>query len=112
MTFEGMSTRAAACMGLALLGLSSDSAHAQVITEFSAGITAGASLTGITAGPDGNLWFAEEAGDRIGRITTGAAIAPPGSSASVPTLQPWALWLLGLLLIVTASVVLRTQSMN
>jgi hypothetical protein len=30
---------------------------------------------GITAGPDGNLWFTEFIGDRIGRITTGAVPA-------------------------------------
>ena len=40
-----------------------------VVTEFSAGITAGAQPVGITAGPDGNLWFTEYSGDRIGRIT-------------------------------------------
>ena len=28
-------------------------------------------LLGITAGPDGALWFTEWLGDRIGRITTG-----------------------------------------
>ena len=30
---------------------------------------------GIVAGPDGALWFTEENGNRIGRITTGGAIA-------------------------------------
>lgn len=29
---------------------------------------------GITTGPDGNVWFTEENGNRIGRITTGGAI--------------------------------------
>ena len=29
---------------------------------------------GIAAGPDGNVWFTEENGNRIGRITTGGAI--------------------------------------
>ena len=38
-----------------------------VITEYSSGLTAGA-LGGIAAGPDGNLWFTELTGDRIGRI--------------------------------------------
>src|ERR1700687_4314651 len=58
----------AVCLGFALLGLSSGAARAQVVTEFSAGITAGADLRAITAGPDGNLWFAEFA-NKIGRIT-------------------------------------------
>ena len=59
----------ASCLGFALLGVSSGAAQAQVITEFSTGITASASPFGITAGPDGNLWFAEFGGSRIGRIT-------------------------------------------
>ncbi len=28
----------------------------------------------ITAGPDGNLWFTERNGNKIGRITTGGVI--------------------------------------
>ena len=28
-----------------------------------------ANLKGITAGPDGNLWFAESGSNKIGRIT-------------------------------------------
>jgi IPTL-CTERM motif len=76
-----------------------------VVTEFA--ISDGANPVGITAGPDGALWFTEQSGNRIGRITTGAGTAPPGSATSIPTLQPWALGLLGLLLIVTAGVVLR-----
>src|SRR4029434_7383036 len=55
---------------LASLCLLSGSAWAQVVTEFSTGITAGAAPFGITAGPDGNLWFTEQQLDRIGRITT------------------------------------------
>src|SRR5271154_730258 len=42
-----------------------------VITEFAAGISAGAGLDGITSGPDGALWFTEATINRIGRITTG-----------------------------------------
>ncbi len=30
--------------------------------------------TGIAAGPDGNLWFTESDGNRIGRITPGGTI--------------------------------------
>lgn len=59
----------AVCLGFALLGLSSGAAQAQVVTELSAGITAGAQPIGITAGPDGNLWFTEFNGNRIGRIS-------------------------------------------
>lgn len=57
------------CM-LASLCLLSGGAWAQVVTEFSAGISGSPLL--ITAGPDGNLWFTEQGGNRIGRITTGA----------------------------------------
>src|ERR1700730_2683445 len=57
------------CFVFVLLGLSSGVAQAQLVTEFSAGITAGSYPFGITTGPDGNLWFTEEIGNRIGRIT-------------------------------------------
>ena len=56
-------------MGLSLLGLCTGAARAQVVTEYSTGITAGAQPYGITAGPEGNIWFAERNGNRIGRIT-------------------------------------------
>jgi hypothetical protein len=39
-----------------------------VVTEFSTGISAGAGVVDITAGPDGNLWFTEVP-NKIGRIT-------------------------------------------
>jgi hypothetical protein len=57
-----------------------------VVTEFSAGMAP----YYITAGPDGNLWFTEASfPGRIGRITTGAVIAPPTivksfGAASIP----------------------------
>lgn len=35
----------------------------------SAGITPHSGLEGITAGPDGNLWFTEQVPGKIGRIT-------------------------------------------
>ena len=69
-------------LGLAALGLGSALAQAQVITEFSAGITA-ASTSGIAAGPDGNLWFTEEGNDQIGRITPLGAVTEFGSGISV-----------------------------
>jgi len=40
------------------------------ITEFPIP-TAKSGPNGITAGPDGNLWFTEEAGNKIGQITSG-----------------------------------------
>jgi streptogramin lyase len=39
------------------------------ITEFSTGISANSGPNGITAGPDGNVWFTEATTDRVGRIT-------------------------------------------
>ncbi|MCU1375277.1 MAG: putative antibiotic hydrolase, partial [Actinomycetia bacterium] len=41
------------------------------ITEFSAGITAGARPNSIALGPDNNLWFTESQGRRIGVVTPG-----------------------------------------
>ena len=43
--------------------------------------TAGSGLVGITAGPDGNLWFTEQNASKIGRITTAGAI----TEFAVPT---------------------------
>ena len=60
--------RPVVCVGFVLFGLSSGAAQAQVITEFNADITPSSAPYGITAGPDGNLWFTEIF-DRIGRIT-------------------------------------------
>ena len=53
---------------------SGESLPTGVVTEFSAGITAGAHPSEITVGPDGNLWFTEEDGNRIGRITPGGVV--------------------------------------
>src|SRR5438874_556995 len=41
----------------------------------------------IAAGPDGNLWFTEYSGNKIGRITTGGVITefPIPTGVSVPT---------------------------
>lgn len=44
------------------------------ITFFSDGITPGSLLSAVTAGPDGNLWFSEYGGDRVGRITTDGVV--------------------------------------
>src|SRR5436309_13520077 len=59
---------------LASLGFLAGGAGAQIITEFSAGISAGAGLANIIAGPDGNLWFTEANIDRIGRITPSGVV--------------------------------------
>ncbi|HYK42600.1 MAG TPA: hypothetical protein VE007_09425 [Thermoanaerobaculia bacterium] len=47
-------------------------AGAQTISEIP--LAQGSSPAGITAGPDGNIWFVEEHGDRIGRLTPGGAL--------------------------------------
>jgi virginiamycin B lyase len=55
------------------------------VIEYSAGITAGAGPLGITSGPDGNLWFTESTGDRIGRITTAGVVNEfPLSAGAAP----------------------------
>ena len=59
---------------LASLGFLASGAGAQMITEFSTGITAGAGPTGITTGPDGNLWFTEATIGQIGRITPAGVV--------------------------------------
>jgi streptogramin lyase len=49
-------------------------AHAASVMEFSTGITAGSGPAGIVAGADGNLWFTEAVGNRIGRITPSGTV--------------------------------------
>jgi streptogramin lyase len=43
------------------------------ITEFPVP-TSGSAPEGIAAGPDGNLWFSEQSGNKIGRITPSGTI--------------------------------------
>ena len=78
MTVRGLRSRAAV---LVLSGLfAAGVAAAQQIVEFP--LTAGSSPAGIAAGPDGNVWFVEEHGDKVGRI------APSGAIAEFPLANP------------------------
>ena len=52
------------------------------MVEFGNGISSGAGVAGVAAGPDGNVWFTERQGDRVGRLLSG--VVP--SSAAAPTL--------------------------
>ncbi len=65
-----------------LLALCSTGSAQYAITEYSAGITPGSVPFGITAGPDGALWFTESVGNRIGRITTAGVISEYSSGLS------------------------------
>src|SRR6266508_3388650 len=58
---------------LALFGLSANALRAQEFSEFPVP-TADSQLRGITAGPDGNIWFSEQLGKKIGRITPSGVI--------------------------------------
>src|SRR5436309_2180881 len=60
-------------------------ALAQTISEFPI-LTFGGSPAGITAGPDGALWFAEINADIIGRITTAGVVTefPTPTLGSAP----------------------------
>ncbi|MEI6447211.1 MAG: Ig-like domain-containing protein [Actinomycetes bacterium] len=44
------------------------------VTEYSSGITSGAGPHGIAVGPDGNIWFTERSGSRIGKITPAGVV--------------------------------------
>src|SRR6266436_4348119 len=48
--------------------------------------TSGSGPEGITSGPDGNVWFTEDAGNRIGRITPSGSFTefPIPTTGSVP----------------------------
>ena len=76
-----------ATLTLALLGAGlADVARGQVITEFTIP-TASSGPGAIAAGPDGNLWFTENSGNQIGRITTAGVVTefPVPTAASQPT---------------------------
>ena len=68
-----MRLRAGFVLGLVLVALASRRIDAQIITEFPI-TTAGSDPGGITAGPDGNLWFTEFGVGKIGRITTAGTV--------------------------------------
>jgi len=55
--------------------------YAIIITEFSAGLSTGSGPSGITAGPDGNVWFTENNASKIGKITPDGTI----TEFSIPT---------------------------
>ena len=61
----------ALCLGLIAGLILSSTASASAITEFDVP-TVNCSPWGITAGPDGNLWFTERDGNHIGRIMPGS----------------------------------------
>lgn len=63
-------------------------AAAVTITEYSAGIMAGAAPYGITAGPDGNIWFTERYGNRIGKITPSGVVTEYSTGISAGTYLP------------------------
>ena len=63
-----------AALTLSLMASLCSIAQGQTITEFSVPTTDGLPID-IAAGPDGALWFTENEGNKIGRITTAGAIA-------------------------------------
>ena len=63
-------------------GASTVAAEIPFVTEFSVGISPGAAIRAIASGPDGNLWFTELFGNRIGRIT------PDGKVTEFPLITP------------------------
>jgi virginiamycin B lyase len=61
-------------------------AASMAVDEFP--LPAGSNPTGIIAGPDGALWFTEEGGNKIGRMTTGGVLTheiPIPTAGSLPT---------------------------
>ena len=68
---------------------------AGVVTEYSAGISAGSFPYDIAAGPDGNLWFTEQTGKGIGRITPTGVVTEyragggPGAITAGPDGNLW-----------------------
>jgi streptogramin lyase len=76
----------AAVLGPGAAVAAATTAPGPTVAEFDDGLTAGVALWGITAGPDGNLWFSEESNNAVGRITPSAVITE--FSAGFPTGSP------------------------
>jgi virginiamycin B lyase len=58
---------------------------AGAVTEYTAGITAGAGLGGIALGPDGNVWFTEATAGNIGTITPAGTVTEyPAAAGGSP----------------------------
>jgi len=79
-------------VALCLLGGASSAAHGAVgtITEFSGGLTANSGPFGITAGPDGNMWFTQVGDDvsAVSRITMKGRITEFRTGID-PNARPW-----------------------
>src|SRR5439155_25813551 len=101
MNSELHTLRVAPLLAGVLIALSAISAGAAPpapppIVEFAVP-TANSFPSAITAGPDGNLWFTEEAGNKIGRISPSGAIsefplavgAMPGGIVAGPDGNLW-----------------------
>jgi streptogramin lyase len=71
---------------LVLMGCSRGAACPVQVTISEHALPSISEPVGIVAGPDGNLWFAEETGNNIGRITPAGVITefPVPTSASQP----------------------------
>lgn len=63
-------------------------AAAGVVTEYTAGLTPLSGINGVTAGPDGNVWFTQNAIDRIGRVTPSGTITEFSAGISADA-HPW-----------------------
>jgi virginiamycin B lyase len=76
----------ALCAAVLGTGTAAATTGGPVVSEFGTGLTSGVSLWGITAGPDGNLWFTEESHNAVGRITPvpSSRSSPPASRPAAP----------------------------
>jgi streptogramin lyase len=86
---SGVATRARSLvhgLALCLVAVLAMPATAAAIDEFS--VAPGANPGGITAGPDGALWFVEEGTSTIGRITTAGAVTNHFPVATLPSSLP------------------------
>ncbi len=71
----GQALGACTCIALATatltaVGIGPAVASGGDVTEYTAGFTSSAGISGIALGSDGNMWFTESSADKIGKITT------------------------------------------
>ena len=71
----------------AVVVTSGDATSIAATREYSTAMSSPAGPNGITAGPDGNVWFTEAYADRIGRITPAGVVSEYPPTAAIQSVR-------------------------
>src|ERR1700755_867225 len=72
---------------LALLAIPATAAAAPVVTTYTAGLNANDRLWGVTLGPDGAVWFADNQPKGVGSVATSGTISLASTTVSSGPLE-------------------------